>query len=103
MGGTTSTNEIPTRRSSSQILSNSCGTSPYLSLTTTPHILATYQPSAILEAMPQLDIALSPQNDARRAVILSLPMQIEADVLPQDVTDAVRGLYQDRSVHHPLH
>jgi guanine nucleotide-binding protein G(i) subunit alpha len=48
--------------------------------------------------MPQLDIALSPQNDARRAIILSLPMQIEADVLPRDVTDAVRGLWHDRSV-----
>src|SRR6266702_4436182 len=37
---------------------------------------------AVLEAMPQLDIARSPQNDARRAVILSLPPQIETDVLP---------------------
>jgi guanine nucleotide-binding protein subunit alpha len=53
---------------------------------------------AILEAMPQLDIALSPQNDARRAVILSLPMQIEAEVLPRDVTDAVRGLWRDPNV-----
>ena len=48
--------------------------------------------------MPQLDIALSPQNDARRAVILSLPMQIEAEILPRDVSDAVRGLWQDQSV-----
>jgi guanine nucleotide-binding protein G(i) subunit alpha len=53
---------------------------------------------AILEAMPQLDISLSPQNDARRAVILSLPMQIEADVLPRDVTDAIRGLWRDPNV-----
>lgn len=53
---------------------------------------------AILEAMPQLDISLSPQNDARRAVILALPMQIEADVLPRDVTDAVRGLWRDSGV-----
>jgi hypothetical protein len=38
--------------------------------------------------MPQLDLTLAPQNDARRATILSLPAQIEADVLPRDVGDA---------------
>jgi len=53
---------------------------------------------AILEAMPQLDISLSLQNDARRAVILSLPPQIESDVLPGDVADAVRGLWRDPGV-----
>ncbi|KAI0249627.1 heterotrimeric G protein alpha subunit B [Lactifluus subvellereus] len=53
---------------------------------------------AILEAMPQLDISLSPQNDARRAVILSLPPQIESDILPGDVADAVKGLWRDPGV-----
>ncbi|KAJ7734186.1 guanine nucleotide binding protein, alpha subunit [Mycena maculata] len=53
---------------------------------------------AILEAMPQLDIALAPQNDARRATILALPPQIEADVLPRDLADAVRGLWRDPGV-----
>ena len=53
---------------------------------------------AVLEAMPQLDISLSPQNDARRAVILSLPPQIETDILPGDVSDAVRGLWRDAGV-----
>ncbi|KAF8183596.1 heterotrimeric G protein alpha subunit B [Mycena galopus ATCC 62051] len=52
----------------------------------------------ILEAMPQLDISLAPQNDARRAMILSLPPQIEADVLPRDLADAVRGLWRDPGV-----
>ncbi|KAG2366288.1 G protein alpha-subunit [Suillus spraguei] len=53
---------------------------------------------AILEAMPQLDISLSPQNDARRAVILAIPGQIESDVLPRDVADAIRGLWRDSGV-----
>lgn len=53
---------------------------------------------AILEAMPQLDLALAPQNDARRATILALPAQIEADVLPADVSDAVRSLWRDPAV-----
>ncbi|KAF8182543.1 heterotrimeric G-protein alpha subunit, GPA1-like protein [Pholiota molesta] len=53
---------------------------------------------AILEAMPQLDLALAPQNDARRAIILALPPQIEADVLPRDVADAVRSLWRDPAV-----
>ncbi|KAI9437440.1 heterotrimeric G protein alpha subunit B [Lactarius indigo] len=43
-------------------------------------------------------ISLTPQNDARRAVILSLPPQIESDVLPGDVADAVRGLWRDPGV-----
>jgi len=53
---------------------------------------------AILEAMPQLDISLAPQNDARRAIIMSMPAQIEADVLPRDVGDAVRALWRDPGV-----
>lgn len=48
--------------------------------------------------MPQLDIQLSPQNDARRFIILNLPMQLEGDVLPSDVADAVRGLWRDPGV-----
>lgn len=57
-----------------------------------------YRFRAILEAMPQLDISLSPQNDARRAAIMAMPMQIEADVLPHDVEDAIRGLWKDPGV-----
>jgi len=53
---------------------------------------------AILEAMPQLDLALSPQNDARRATILALPPQIEAESLPADVADAIRSLWRDASI-----
>ena len=53
---------------------------------------------AILEALPQLDLTLAPQNDARRATIMALPMQIEADVLPRDVADAVRSLWRDPGV-----
>jgi guanine nucleotide-binding protein G(i) subunit alpha len=49
--------------------------------------------SAILEAMPQLNLALSPQNNARRATILALPPQIEADILPGDVADAIQSLW----------
>jgi guanine nucleotide-binding protein G(i) subunit alpha len=48
--------------------------------------------------MQQLDIHLAPQNDARRTIIMSLPAQIEADVLPRDVVDAVRGLWRDSGV-----
>jgi guanine nucleotide-binding protein subunit alpha len=48
--------------------------------------------------MPQLDLALAPQNDARRAVIMSLPAQIEGEVLPRDVVDAVRNLWRDNGV-----
>ncbi|KAK0462408.1 heterotrimeric G-protein alpha subunit, GPA1-like protein [Desarmillaria tabescens] len=53
---------------------------------------------AILDAMPQLDLSLSPQNDARRATIVALPGQLETDVLPRDVADAIRSLWRDPGV-----
>ncbi|TFK44012.1 heterotrimeric G protein alpha subunit B [Crucibulum laeve] len=53
---------------------------------------------AILEALPQLDLSLSPSNDARRTTILSLPGQIEVDVLPADVSDAIRSLWRDPAI-----
>ncbi|KAG1721040.1 hypothetical protein EDB19DRAFT_1917586 [Suillus lakei] len=51
---------------------------------------------AILEAMPQLNISLSPENDACWAVILALPGQIEGGVLPRDVADAIRDFGETR-------
>lgn len=48
--------------------------------------------------MPQLDLALAPQNDGRRSVILAMPAQIEADVMPRDVADAIRSLWHDPAV-----
>ncbi|KAG6853319.1 Guanine nucleotide-binding protein subunit alpha, partial [Tephrocybe sp. NHM501043] len=53
---------------------------------------------AILEALPQLDIALAPSNDARRNTVLSLPPQIEADILPRDVAEAIRTLWRDPAI-----
>ncbi|KNZ79780.1 Guanine nucleotide-binding protein subunit alpha [Termitomyces sp. J132] len=53
---------------------------------------------AVLEALPQLDIALDPRNDARRSTILSLPPQIEGDVLPRDVSEAIRTLWRDPAI-----
>jgi guanine nucleotide-binding protein G(i) subunit alpha len=53
---------------------------------------------AILEAMPALEIQLSPQNDTRRATVLALPVQLETDTLPRDVADAIRGLWRDPAV-----
>ncbi|KAJ3751834.1 guanine nucleotide binding protein alpha subunit [Lentinula raphanica] len=53
---------------------------------------------AILDAMPSLDLFLNPANDARRAVILALPLQLEVDVLPRDVADAIRGLWGDPAI-----
>lgn len=48
--------------------------------------------------MPHLDLQLAPQNDARRATVLALPGQIEAEVLPRDVVDAIRNLWRDPGV-----
>ncbi|KAF9547334.1 GPA1 heterotrimeric G-protein alpha subunit [Agrocybe pediades] len=54
--------------------------------------------SAILEAMPLLDLALEHQNDARRSIILTLPTKIEAETLPRDVSDAIRNFWRDPAV-----
>jgi len=54
--------------------------------------------SAILNVMPDLDLALDPQNDTHRTTILALPDQIEADVLPRDVADALSSLWRDPAV-----
>ncbi|KAF7361581.1 G-protein alpha subunit [Mycena sanguinolenta] len=53
---------------------------------------------AILEAMRTLGISLDPQNDTYRTAILSLPRNVEADVLPRDIAHAVRGLWRDPGV-----
>ncbi|KAJ4485193.1 guanine nucleotide binding protein alpha subunit [Lentinula aciculospora] len=50
---------------------------------------------AVLDAMPSLDLSLDPANDARRATVLALPMQLEVDVMPRDVVDSIRGLWSD--------
>jgi guanine nucleotide-binding protein subunit alpha len=53
---------------------------------------------AILDAMPQLDLALAQANDGRRQTIMGLPGQVEGDTLPREVVDAIRGLWRDPSV-----
>jgi guanine nucleotide-binding protein subunit alpha len=47
--------------------------------------------------MPALEISLSPMNDARRATILSHSELDEADVLPRDLADAIRGFWRGTS------
>ena len=84
-----------TRKSSSLIPSSLCGTFCRYFF---GHIEPDDTNSAILDAMPALDISLAPQNDARRAVVLALPVQIETDTLPPDVADAIRGLWKDPGI-----
>ncbi|KAI8321620.1 G-protein complex alpha subunit GpaA/FadA [Martensiomyces pterosporus] len=53
----------------------------------------------LLEAMDTLHIPLErPEYQVHSNVIMSMPSQIEADVLPADVADAVRTLWTDRGV-----
>ncbi|KAF8828445.1 hypothetical protein HHX47_DHR3000144 [Lentinula edodes] len=53
---------------------------------------------AILDALPSLDLSLNPSNDARRATILALPLQLEVDVMPRDVADSIKGIWNDPAV-----
>jgi guanine nucleotide-binding protein subunit alpha len=79
------------------IFSNTVQSMRYVSTNYT-NLLAQQSSSAILEALPHLDLQLAPQNDARKATILALPGQIEADMLPRDVADAVRNLWRDPGI-----
>jgi len=53
---------------------------------------------SILEALPDLGIALRPENDPHCTTILSLPSQTEHDILPPDVYDAIRTLWLDPGI-----
>jgi len=53
----------------------------------------------ILDAMENLDIPLSDGNNAKLAeIILGLPPQIESDLLPREVAQAIWGLWRDDGV-----
>ncbi|KAH8556852.1 guanine nucleotide binding protein alpha subunit [Umbelopsis sp. PMI_123] len=53
----------------------------------------------ILEAMETMDIDFeNPNNREYAAVILDQPPQIESDVMPPDVGNGVKSLWQDRGV-----
>lgn len=98
MEGTTNRNGSLIRKLFIRTPSNPCGQLSVESMAWPLYSHIFFPIRAILEAMPQLDLALSPQNDARRATVLALPPQIEADILPADVADAVRSLWRDASV-----
>jgi guanine nucleotide-binding protein G(i) subunit alpha len=53
----------------------------------------------ILEAMQNMGIPLAnPNNKIHSAIILDLPSQIEAEMLPNEVAVAIRSLWQDAGV-----
>lgn len=98
MADTPTKRETLTRRSSFQIPSSPCGSSLTASFNSLHTDGFTPTNSAILEAMPMLDIHLAPQNDSRRDLILSLPNQIDDRTMPSDVADSIRGLWMDPGV-----
>lgn len=51
--------------------------------------------SVLLEGLESMGIPISPSNHARANLILSAPSQIEGDVMPPALADAVMQLWQD--------
>ncbi len=95
MAGTTTKSGTHTRKSYFRIPFSPCG------LSTCPlaiHDTHLTNHSAILDALPLLDLTLSPQNDARKATILALPGQLDSDTMPRDVVDALKSLWRDNGV-----
>ena len=54
--------------------------------------------SVVLEAMDTMGIAVSPENQSFKSLILELPQQIEGDKLPPKVGEAIKKLYADQGV-----
>lgn len=52
----------------------------------------------ILEAMKQMGIDLDSDKQRYRDVMYTMPMQVEADILPIQVAEAIRTLWQDEHV-----
>ncbi|KAH8801946.1 G protein alpha-subunit [Flagelloscypha sp. PMI_526] len=55
---------------------------------------------AIIDALPTLELKLLPENEARSKTIVALGPSgsVEGDEMPQDVADAIIGLYADPAV-----
>jgi len=45
-----------------------------------------------------MEIPISPSNQGRYNVIVSAPVQIEGDVFPPQLVDAIEGLWRDKGV-----
>ncbi|KDR77973.1 hypothetical protein GALMADRAFT_138132 [Galerina marginata CBS 339.88] len=56
----------------------------------------------LLKALPNLELSLTPESDAYRMVIFSLPAKFEFDILFPDVAHALRSLLLDAAVQEAL-
>lgn len=53
----------------------------------------------ILEAMQNMAIAIkTPDNERQKQIIMEVPAQIEEDVFPPDISNAVKALWKDEGV-----
>ncbi|KAJ7627402.1 heterotrimeric G protein alpha subunit B [Roridomyces roridus] len=53
---------------------------------------------AILEALPLLEIGLQSQSEGYRSTVMGFPTQIEADILPRELGEAISGLWRDPGI-----
>lgn len=58
---------------------------------------------AVLEALPNLNLSLAPNNESNKDYILSLPFQVEAEILPPTIATSVQALLEDPSVREAVH
>ncbi|WWD17304.1 hypothetical protein CI109_101744 [Kwoniella shandongensis] len=57
----------------------------------------------LLEGVQGMEIPVSPNNQGRWEVIMAAPPQIEGDVFPPKLADAVAGLWKDEGVQLAFH
>ena len=52
----------------------------------------------LLEGVALMEISISPQNQPRWNAIMAAPVQIEGDAFPQQLAEAIGGLWRDKGV-----
>lgn len=52
----------------------------------------------LLEGVIQMGLPIDPSNENRYQLVMTSPTQIEGDIMPPRLTDAVQGLWADPGV-----
>ena len=52
----------------------------------------------LLEGVALMEVSIDPRNQSRWNAIMAAPVQIEGDVLPPQLAEAIEGLWRDKGV-----
>lgn len=61
-------------------------------------IIADIWDRVLLEGVQSMEVSVNPANQGRWNIVMGSPGQIEGEIFPADLADAVRGLWHDDGV-----